>query len=120
MVVTTSSDRTIRIWSISGNLLATLVGHTDAVVDAYFDPNDLMIYSFSSDHTLRLWDLHGKEINAYTGHTAQINSATMDREINHIYSASDDGTIRMWLTPFGVYKWIQDNQLFDKNHDHLN
>ncbi|MBK8278651.1 MAG: hypothetical protein IPK94_00325 [Saprospiraceae bacterium] len=60
---------------------------------------------------MRLWDLQGKEINTYTGHTAQINSATMDRDINHIYSASDDGTIRMWLTPFGVYKWIQDNQL---------
>ena len=46
-VLTTSSDRTIRLWDINGNLKASMVGHTDKIVDAFFAGNDSVIYSYS-------------------------------------------------------------------------
>ncbi|MEO5581764.1 MAG: WD40 repeat domain-containing protein, partial [Saprospiraceae bacterium] len=111
-VVTTSSDRTVRVWALNGDLKSQMVGHVDALTDAYFSPNDRMVYSFSADRTLRLWDVSGKEIVTYRGHTGKINMAAMDRAMNRIYTASDDGTIRIWLSPIGVYQWIKQNKQF--------
>lgn len=111
-VVTTSSDRMVRVWALNGDLISQMAGHTDNLVDAFFSPNDQMVYSFSADHTLRLWDPTGKEIVTYGGHTGKINMAYVDQKINHIYTASDDGTIRIWLTPAGVYQWMQHSDQF--------
>ena len=105
-VITTSSDRTIRIWDLKGNLATSMTGHGDLVVDAYYSPNSSMVYSFSNDRTLKLWDTDGSEINTFKGHSGAINHAIMDNRNEKIYTASDDGTIRVWLTPTGVFQYM--------------
>lgn len=111
-VVTTSSDRTIRLWDLEGNFKTQLVGHTDKIIDAFYAPNDQVVYSYSEDKTLRLWDVNGKEITTYAGHTGKINCAYMTNDMNHIYSAADDGIIRHWLTPTGVYRRLKSQPEF--------
>ena len=117
-VVTTSSDRVVRVWDLAGNMKAQMVGHTDALVDAYFAVQDKMIYSFSADRTLRLWEPGGIEVATYRGHTGTINSAVMSHD-NKIYTASDDGTIHVWLTPMGVYDWMKESDQFKTKLDAL-
>ena len=56
IVVSGSSDSTIRIWNVhSGELLNTLSGHTDLVRTLQFDR--IKIISGSYDRTLRIWNL---------------------------------------------------------------
>ena len=118
-VLTTSSDRTIRLWDINGNLKASMVGHTDKIVDAFFAGNDSVIYSYSEDFTLRLWDLNGRELTTYTGHNGKINCAYLTNDMEHIFTASDDGLIRHWWTPAGVYKKLNSQTQFVKRSNLL-
>ena len=54
-IVTASLDRTARVWNTaSGQLLATLQGHTDAVGSAEFSPDGQRIVTASADKTARV------------------------------------------------------------------
>ncbi len=50
-----TSGSTARIWSVSGELLAVLKGHTDIVKTAVFSLNGQKVLTASSDGTARTW-----------------------------------------------------------------
>ena len=55
-IVTGSHDKTVRLWdAASGELLATLKGHDDALLSVAFSPDGARIASGSQDKTVRLW-----------------------------------------------------------------
>src|SRR5262249_4356406 len=50
-------DNTARVWSVeTGQLLHTLVGHTDAVLSGAFSPDGTEVVTGSKDYTARVWD----------------------------------------------------------------
>jgi WD40 repeat protein/tRNA A-37 threonylcarbamoyl transferase component Bud32 len=56
-VLTTSADKTARIWNaMTGALVATLQGHEQAVVSASFSPDGSRVATISRDETARTWD----------------------------------------------------------------
>jgi WD40 repeat protein len=62
-VVTTSEDKTARIWNLNGDLLKELKGHTDSVEYAVFSPDGKKVVTTSKDKTARIWNLEtGKSI----------------------------------------------------------
>ena len=65
-VLSSSSDRTIRIWEVaSGKELRRFVGHLNIVTSVNYFPNGKLVISGSIDATLRLWDIiHGREIRS--------------------------------------------------------
>lgn len=81
-MATTSSDSTVKIWSIktpgggdannqnwSVQLERILTGHQRWVWDCAFSADSEYLVSASSDHTARLWDLsNGELIRQYQGH----------------------------------------------------
>jgi len=105
-VVTTSSDRTARVWTVDGKLFSTLSGHSDNVNYAEFSPNDLMIVTVADDNLVKLWSLSGAEIATYEGHKGSVWEALFEKSINKFYTCSADGTVRIWLTPTGIYNWL--------------
>jgi target of rapamycin complex subunit LST8 len=69
-LATTSSDRTVKLWSLDGfGLDRTLTGHGRWVWDAVFSVDGAYLVTASSDGTARLWDLaSGDAIRVYSGH----------------------------------------------------
>ena len=57
-IVTSSNDRTVRIWdAASGTQLALLSGHSDGVISAAFSPDGRRIVTASADKTARNLDV---------------------------------------------------------------
>ena len=47
----------MRLWSVEGQLLRTLEGHTDQVWEVNFSPDGQSIASASFDNVVRLWNV---------------------------------------------------------------
>ena len=75
-LATASSDKIVKIWNLaSGELMQTLVGHTEGVSDLEFTPNSKYIASCSDDMTIRIWNLqNGELLRILKGHTFHVNS----------------------------------------------
>ncbi|KAG0207344.1 WD repeat-containing protein 26, partial [Mortierella sp. GBA30] len=108
-IVTTSQDRTVRVWKTqSGSLACRLDGHKLAAKDAFF-LNDREVVSIEPGGIVMLWELSidtsrqgisGDAINSWLrGHSNQVTSiAYSPIKGKAILSCSRDGTVRQWNT----------------------
>jgi len=101
-LISGSADKTIKIWDmLSGNVLRTLVGHTNLVNDlAALYPNggpNGYLASCSDDANVRIWDLASTKNAVWTLplHQEPIKSLTILKN-GYIVSASTDNTIKLW------------------------
>jgi WD40 repeat protein/tRNA A-37 threonylcarbamoyl transferase component Bud32 len=96
-VVSSSHDRTVRYWDArTGNQIAVLCGHTDAVLVSAFGADGTLV-SASRDGTLRVWDLAAAESGyAIRGHQKFVYSGAFFPDGERVVSAAWDGTARVW------------------------
>ena len=78
---TTSQDKTAKVWDAkTGQLLLTLIGHTDQVAGIVYSPDGKRIATTSDDHTAKVWDATtGQLLLTLTGHTDAIGAARSAR-----------------------------------------
>ncbi|GIH65215.1 nSTAND1 domain-containing NTPase [Microbispora siamensis] len=57
LVASASSDRTVRLWDVRGNPIATLGDHPDHVRAVAFSPDGRLLATVTRSHTLTLWDV---------------------------------------------------------------
>jgi WD40 repeat protein len=100
LVVTTSDDKTARLWDAeTGQAIgAPLTGHDGFVHGAAFSPDGKRVVTASADKTARLWDAAtGRPIGApLEGHKEGVNSVAFSPDGKRIVTASDDQTARLW------------------------
>jgi WD40 repeat protein len=98
ILVSSSMDKTIKIWDLeTGILLRTLKGHGDEVLAVNLSPDGKMIASGSVDKTIKLWHLETGELLAtFTGHSQAVTAVTFTVSGEMIVSASLDKTIKIW------------------------
>jgi WD40 repeat protein len=94
-ILTASSDRTAKLWDLSGKCLATLSGHSSSVISATFSPDGKYILT-ASDRTAKLWDLSGKCVTTFSGHSGEVNSAVFSSDGKSILTGSYDNTAKLW------------------------
>ncbi|KAA0186794.1 F-box/WD repeat-containing protein pof1 [Fasciolopsis buskii] len=100
LLISGSSDRTIKLWRLSSNTnwsriacVRTLIGHMDTVRCLQADHEKVI--SGSYDCTLRLWNLNiNQPGEVFRGHSAGVVCLVYDSRF--LYSGSLDNTVRVW------------------------
>lgn len=95
--VSGSADKTICVWSNTGEKLKVIKGSKDCVRSLLSLPNNCLI-SAGNDAVIRYWNEDGECIKELSGHTNFIYSLAFNKALgeNVIVSGSEDSTIRMW------------------------
>ena len=96
MIVSSSDDRTVKLWDLNGQNLQTFRGHSHWVTSVSFSPNGQTIASASADKTVKLWDLEGNELQTLSGHHDSVRSVNFSVDGQIVASASFDTTVRLW------------------------
>lgn len=108
LVLTTSSDTTVRLWRPSnGQLLALLEHHTHHVTRGRFSTDGSRIVTSSSDRSVVVWNVATFQ-PAYVllGHTMRVNDVRWSSDSKLIVSASDDKTSIVWDASTGQAKSV--------------
>lgn len=96
LVLTATTTGKGRIWSIHGQLRATLRGHQAPITAVEWSPNGQYIVTASADNTVKLWNRHGEILSTLRGHTDWVRSAHFSPRHEFIITASRDNTVRLW------------------------
>ncbi len=95
-VVTTSSDDTARLWSVSGRQL-TLRGHTADVTGSSSSNDGRLVLTESEDGTARVWSRNsGAQLAVLRGHKGPVVGADFLGRSGEILTTSGDGTGFVW------------------------
>ncbi len=102
MVATASADKTVRLWTINGELLVVLHGHRREVWSVDFSSDGEELYSTSADDTIRVWSVStAARRGALRGHSSFVYGVSYFPDGRHLVSGSWDGTVRVWDTVCG-------------------
>ena len=95
-ILTTSRDRTTRIWdATTGDNTLTLT-HTDPVTAVAWSPDSHHILTASRSGTARIWDATTGDNTLTLTRVRWVTSAAWSPNGTHILTASIDGTARIW------------------------
>jgi len=89
----------IRIFDRTGNRIALLAGHHQAVNTILFSSDGNCVYTCSFDRTARKWELQETELPVYHGHLAGVNTIDcihLSDNSLRLLSGSDDGHAVLW------------------------
>jgi WD40 repeat protein/energy-coupling factor transporter ATP-binding protein EcfA2 len=100
ILATGSADRKIKLWDTSnGEILGTLLGHTDDVLNIAFSPDDELLASGSSDNTAKLWEVATrKELATLSGHTSAVKFVAFSPNGMRLITRDDDASVKLWDT----------------------
>lgn len=102
-VATAGSDGIVRVWSISGEELAsTRPKFGKKIVTASFSPDGAKVLAAASDGTAYLWRADdGSLIRLFEGHTSELTEARFSPDGKRLVTSSMDETARIWDTASG-------------------
>lgn len=96
-IVSASSDRTVKVWTLEGQLLHTLTPPTPApLLGVACGSQDGAIVASSRDGKIHAWEGDGSFLRTLQGHPATIRGIVIGPDETWLVSASDDGTARIW------------------------
>lgn len=97
-LISSSRDRTIKIWNLeTAELMHTLKGHQDGVDAIALSPDGQIIASGSADNKIKIWHLEtGDLLATFSGHSSSVTSLLFTPSGDKLVSGSLDRTIKIW------------------------
>jgi WD40 repeat protein/formylglycine-generating enzyme required for sulfatase activity len=96
-VLSSSDDRTLKLWELDTGECQKRCYLTDRAADACLSSDGRHALSGGSDKSLRLWDLSsGKCLRTFEGHSGLVFSVRMSSDGRHALSGSADTTLKFW------------------------
>ncbi|KAG8788486.1 hypothetical protein FRC12_014527 [Ceratobasidium sp. 428] len=99
-VATSSSEgESVHVWSRrTGQVVASLHGHTGWVYSIVYSPDGAYIASGSLDKTLRIWNAYSSHmlVHELSGHTEAVCSVAFSPDSTHVASGDGSGAICIW------------------------
>ena len=91
-------DCSVRVWdNETGELLASMGGHSERATHASFSPDGRQVLSASMDGTAKVWDAEsGVCLLSLDRHGAGLTKAIYSPDGCYIATASEDETVRLW------------------------
>ncbi len=103
-IVTTSDDRTARIWNQQKDktwkLQSTKLLHSGKIMSASFSPDGETVATASFDKTVKLWGVKDgqQKPSALRDHSAWVWDVSFSPDGQYLASASRTGVVRLWPT----------------------
>ena len=101
--MTSSDDRTARIWDVRSGLPAIVLGDNDGTIyNARFSPDDKRVATASDDGTVRIWDAAtGSSISEFkvaetSSSVGAVYKLLFTPQGDKLISATEDGALRIW------------------------
>ncbi len=123
LIASGSADKTLKLWTLDGEIISTFLGHRLAVNAVAFHPIAPLIASASADTTIRLWHLDGELDCTLTGHTQAVRAITFSPTGQLLASGGEDKTIRLWDVASGQccrvlpgHSWSISSLVFATDH----
>jgi WD40 repeat protein/energy-coupling factor transporter ATP-binding protein EcfA2 len=108
IIASASPERTIKLWSIEGNLLMTFTGHNHWITGLSFSSNGKLLASSSNDGTVKIWDIsEGKLLHTLVGHDGAIEAVEFSPNGHLIASVGEDKTLRIWKADGQLVQTLQ-------------
>jgi len=96
-LVSASADQTLRLWSLTGQVQATLLGHTNALYALSVSPDGKELVSAGSDQRLFWWDLQrGQALNSLQAYQSAIRCLDFSPDGQWLVSGGADQLVRIW------------------------
>lgn len=96
-VVTSSRDRTARLWNVQTGDLVRTFRNNGAVWSVTFSPDGKYILAGVRDNIALLWDIEsGAIVRTFVGHTGTVWSVAYSRDGKYVLTGSGDNTARLW------------------------
>ncbi|CAC5344082.1 MULTISPECIES: WD40 repeat domain-containing protein [Planktothrix] len=109
-ILTSSKDKTIKIWSKEGHLLQDFKNaHSDTVWSATFSPDGQTIASASADKTVKLWKKDGTLLQKLD-HNSPVYVVRFSPDGKIIASSDKGGNIKFWNLDGEPLKTIETKQ----------
>lgn len=113
-ILTSSSDKTLILWSKEGRLLQDFGKvHDDTIWKATFSPNGKMIASASKDKTVKVWSKENGKWNLkplLLNHSSPVRVVKFSPNGQIIASVDEDSNIKFWSTDGKPLNSIPANQ----------
>jgi WD40 repeat protein len=102
-VVTTSLDKTVKVWDLANGVeLLSLGGHSGPAYAVTFSPDGRRLATASADNTAKVWDsTTGEDLLTLRGHSDVVWSVAFSPDGQRIATASQDKTAKVWDSSSG-------------------
>jgi WD40 repeat protein len=96
-VLTSSIDKSARVWSAATGAQVTAMTHTRAVNWSAFSEDNLLVATASADQTARVWDARtGEPVSPPLVHPASVVFVDFRNHGKELVTVTVDGLIRTW------------------------
>lgn len=97
-IITTSADKTAKIFTLQGKEVLTLAGHERPVTYAEFSPDDQYIVTTSPDNSARIWQTSDGKLLHIIKSKNDIQTASFSPDSKQIITAEKNWNVTVWNT----------------------